>query len=37
MVPREQHLHGQPVAGRYPSDQHLVRCCLHRLTIDSLG
>ena len=30
MVPREQHLHGEPIAAGDPRDQHLVRCGLRR-------
>jgi hypothetical protein len=30
MVPREQHLHGQPVTVSDPSDQDFVRSGLHR-------
>jgi hypothetical protein len=29
VVTRKQHLHGEPVAVRDPSDQHLVWCRLH--------
>jgi hypothetical protein len=34
-VPREQHLHGEPVAACYPCDQNLVRSRLHRRLIGS--
>ena len=30
MMPREQHLHGETVSVRDPSDEHFV-CCLHRV------
>jgi hypothetical protein len=35
MVPREQHLHGKPVAAGDPPDQDLVRSRLHRQAIGS--
>jgi hypothetical protein len=37
MVPREQHLHGKPIAGCNASDEDIVRSGLHCLTADSLG
>ena len=34
MVPREQHLHGKPIAGCNASDQDFVRSGLHCLTAE---